>query len=723
MKKKYILPIILFTVLLTGCTKAFLDRKPLDSYDDSNFWYNEENVRLHSYYYYATYFPGLGGGWTRRAFSMEYSRADYYINTSGGGLTFASTTPNTGAGGYGQNYCDLEWNNNYTWIRRANVFIKRLKEVSRDTWGADSEKYKHWMGIARFFRAVRYSDLVFGFGDCPWYSEPTDVMDELCKPRQSRFVILDSIIKDFDYAVNNVRTSDGDNTILNRYSVAAVASRYMLRFGTINKYMVGANVEDADDLWKGHPDMAATYLQKAIDYAQVIIDSRKYDIVTPYREVFTQDNLSGEKEAILAQHFETGMRTHCIVSYNNYNEGESNCIGAYFVSNVLCYDGKLAHETTVVADPMGDDYGKLYTVQDNSIFKYHDPRLEAILKSVTTLTNGAQCAPYTTKGIGSRYYVRKYMPRQWEHYTAAEAAANTGSKSASNYTDYPAIRYAEVLLNWIEAKAELATVGGPAVTQDDIDKSINKLRDRPIANAAYTDKNPSVCTEKLAHMDLANLPNDPRREPDVPALIHEIRRERMVELYDDGFRGPDIRRWKKWIYWGMQRDGKPGKLNDGVADAQGYTNYTAGQEGNLRQCGAYFELDALYNRWQENIAAEAAIDVNASDYDADAHQILKNQIKEDKAAYDAFAGRAGNLYCINKNGELVRWDQQTTQESLEKMRGWWLYNGTVGLTQYTNIRDRVWVGAIPITQFTYYKANGYEGNLKQNSDWSEVLGA
>lgn len=39
-------------------------------------------------------------------------------------------------------------------------------------------------------------------------------------------------------------------------------------------------------------------------------------------------------------------------------------------------------------------------------------------------------------------------------------------------------------------------------------------------------------------MDLANLPNDPRREPDVPALIHEIRRERMVELYDDGFRGP-----------------------------------------------------------------------------------------------------------------------------------------------------------------------------------------
>lgn len=720
MKKKYILPIILFTVLLTGCTKAFLDRKPLDSYDDSNFWYNEQNVRLHSYYYYYTYFPGLGGGWTRRAFSMEYSRADYYVNTSGGGLTFASTTPSTGAGGYGQNYCDLEWDDNYTWIRRANVFIKRLNEVSKAEWGADSEAFKHWMGIARFLRAVRYSDLVFGFGDCPWYSEPTDNMDELCKPRDNRFDILDSIILDFDYAVANTRVSDGDNTVLNRYSVANVAARYMLRFGTYNKYMTGNNILDDADLWKGHPDKAAKYLQKAIDYAQVIIDSRQYDIVTPYREVFTQDNLSGEKEAIFAQHFETGMRTHCIVSYNNYNEGQSNCIGAYFVTNVLCTDGKLAHETTVVDDPMGEDYGKIYSVQDNSIFKYHDPRLEAILKSVTTLTNGAQCAPYTTKGIGSRYYVQKYMPRYWAHYTGAEAAANTGSKSASNYTDYPVMRYAETLLNWIEAKAELATLGGPAVTQDDIDKSINKLRDRPIANDA--DKNPSVCTVKLAHMDLTDLPDDPRREPDVTPLIHEIRRERMVELYDDGFRGPDIRRWKKWIYWGLQRDGKPGKQNDGVADAQGYTNYTAGQEGNLRQCGAYFELDKLYKTWQDRVVEEAAVDETDPEYNAEAHQILKNQVKEDKAAYDAFAGRGTNLYCINKTGELVRWDGQTTTESLEKMRGWWLYNAAA-MTQYQNIRDRVWVGAVPITQFTYYKANNYGDNLKQNSDWSTEAGA
>ena len=67
MKKKYFLPIILFTILAAGCTKDFLNRTPLDSFDDSNFWTNETNIRLHSMYYYASYFRGYGNsggsGW------------------------------------------------------------------------------------------------------------------------------------------------------------------------------------------------------------------------------------------------------------------------------------------------------------------------------------------------------------------------------------------------------------------------------------------------------------------------------------------------------------------------------------------------------------------------------------------------------------------------------------------------------------------------------------
>jgi hypothetical protein len=88
------------------------------------------------------------------------------------------------------------------------------------------------------------------------------------------------------------------------------------------------------------------------------------------------------------------------------------------------------------------------------------------------------------------------------------------------------LRFAEALLNFAEAKAELGTL-----TQGDLDKSINLLRDRVA----------------MPHMDLANIPVDSRYiswHPD--PLIVEIRRERRVELFMEGFRYDDLRRWK----WG-----------------------------------------------------------------------------------------------------------------------------------------------------------------------------
>src|SRR5690606_8896828 len=89
----------------------------------------------------------------------------------------------------------------------------------------------------------------------------------------------------------------------------------------------------------------------------------------------------------------------------------------------------------------------------------------------------------------------------------------------------PAIimRYAEVLLNYAEAKAELGTL-----SQTDLDKSINLLRDRVA----------------MPHLQLNNVPDDPRYE-DVSPLITEIRRERRIELFAEGFRYLDLLRWKQ----------------------------------------------------------------------------------------------------------------------------------------------------------------------------------
>src|SRR5690606_37387700 len=93
------------------------------------------------------------------------------------------------------------------------------------------------------------------------------------------------------------------------------------------------------------------------------------------------------------------------------------------------------------------------------------------------------------------------------------------------YEESPGIifRYAAALLNYAEAKAELGTI-----TQEDLDISIKKLRDRV----------------GMPNLELSNIPHDPNWNfPDLSPLINEIRRERRVELATEGYRWDDIARW------------------------------------------------------------------------------------------------------------------------------------------------------------------------------------
>jgi hypothetical protein len=100
------------------------------------------------------------------------------------------------------------------------------------------------------------------------------------------------------------------------------------------------------------------------------------------------------------------------------------------------------------------------------------------------------------------------------------------SYATYNTSTTPAIvlRFAETLLIYAEAKAELGTI-----TQGDLDMSINLIRDRV----------------GMPHLDL-NPPMDPKYAADgVSSLIVEIRRERRIELFMEGFRYDDLRRWKQ----------------------------------------------------------------------------------------------------------------------------------------------------------------------------------
>jgi hypothetical protein len=142
-------------------------------------------------------------------------------------------------------------------------------------------------------------------------------------------------------------------------------------------------------------------------------------------------------------------------------------------------------------------------------------------------------------GISSNYSTTGYASHKFLNESIKDEPEGS---SLLNPTDAPIIRYGEILINYAEAVAELATLGDPALSQADLDLSVNVLRSRPGIELP-----PLQVSGGLPAVN-GNTYDDPERDPEVPALIWEIRRERRVELMFEGFRFDDLRRWKKLEY-------------------------------------------------------------------------------------------------------------------------------------------------------------------------------
>jgi len=122
--------------------------------------------------------------------------------------------------------------------------------------------------------------------------------------------------------------------------------------------------------------------------------------------------------------------------------------------------------------------------------------------------------------------------------------------------DAPVIRYAEVLLNYVEARYEVASLGGTAFTQDDLDKSINRIRQRQLKKwneiPEVSRSLPAVSLTGNALSVDGVVINDPERDQDVDPVLWEIRRERRIELALEGRRSEDLNRWGKYEYLNTQ---------------------------------------------------------------------------------------------------------------------------------------------------------------------------
>lgn len=481
--KKYT-SLLLLICLATACKKYVNVTNP-DTLTDPTFWKNENNVRAYSWEFY-NLFNGYGNG--------EHTDGDFYFTDFSDDQDNSSYTqfPQTTAASNGSWF--------FGYIRKANIMLERI-----DLTDMDDASKKHWEGVARFFRAFQYFKLVQTFGGVPWLGHSLDISDssEIYMPRDSHALVMDSVLADINFAVDNLRESDQPNTVTKNVALALKA-RICLFEGTYRKYHTELNMPDADK-----------FLSAAKDAAQTLMTSGGYTLDKNYQTVYISDDLSGDNEVILYKRYEQGYLTHSLIAYL-YHSTVTSGLTKNAVESYLCTDGE---PIGVSSEYKGDD-----NIQN--VMKNRDERLKLTIDSNELYYKGHVINTLTSS---TGYRVTKYLPD--------EATLKTiPTDIAKNYTDAPLFWLPEVLLDYAEACTELDEMGKYTLTQTDLDNSINKLR-------ARAGVDPLILT---GHQQVGF--NDPARDPDVTPLIWEVRRERRVELMMDGFRLQDLMRWKKGDY-------------------------------------------------------------------------------------------------------------------------------------------------------------------------------
>jgi len=495
-----------------ACNKKTLDRPPLTSYVDGTFWRNEDDVRLYSNAFYTQYFNGFNTG-----FTVDYTPVrGYTFNDDLTGKNVQSSFESTVPTSRGSSAETADWLGTYAgptwdfaWVRKANVLLDRLDNIVKPK--ITDEAYKHWTAVGKFFRGYEYCRLISVFGDIPYFDKVVENTDlaTLYKDRDNRGVVMDKVYDDFKYVLANMRENDGGQN-LNRYIAAGFISRFMLFEGTFEHYhgLDGAR--------------AKKYLEFAVEAANLVINSNKYNFTRDFKSIFSSESLAGHPEILLYRVYDAAQSvTHSIGSYQNGTEVVGVDANLVLIKSFLATDGKVWQNSTV---PNANSF----FVAD--LVKTRDPRFEASFIDKVNNASATLLYGYKFASREAITYIGKSYPAAW--------GSNT------NTSDAPVLRLAEVVLNWIEAKAVLAQyMGGPAVTQADLDKSINAIRNRPLDAAAI-----AKGVVKTAPLQLAALPVDPARDADVPELIWEIRRERRMEFVFEHTRLLDIKRWKKLNY-------------------------------------------------------------------------------------------------------------------------------------------------------------------------------
>lgn len=538
--KKYIFPALpIILMALTSCTNDFLDLKPLDTETDAVYFKSPEQFEALANNLHTCIYSWNG--------NTSYSiRHDYGTDLVTIGLDAVNGTNSTPTS-------DTYYTQTYKWLRTVNQLIDHAKEYSNISEISGS------VGQAYFFRAWHHFFLLQRYGGIALMLETPGIeSDMIWGPRNSRYEVVASILNDLDTAIDLLKNTtvsstnnDGHVTI---EAAKAFKARVCLYEGTWEKYN-GIGSADATN-GNGSDSGAGTsmpdnypsidqMLVMARDLSEEIIDSGSFELflgvesaensanpaLYAHKSYFYLFNLEGpesnpagmskadNKEAIFRSVFDHTNRK----SNTNLTHTEPARMSRKLMDMYLCSDGLPIHVSPLFQGFVGQ----------NAEFENRDYRLTACHPQAGEFVWG-----WGKYGTGADYSLdittlAAATYQYWPDMTTNSSVGTRGRKFCSELSsvadagqeamDCMHIRLAEIYLIYAEAICEL---GNGAISDADLDKSINKVRARggvaPL-NAAL------IAQAKALGCDMT--------------FLGEIRRERAVELYGEGLRIPDCTRW------------------------------------------------------------------------------------------------------------------------------------------------------------------------------------
>ncbi|MCB4797911.1 RagB/SusD family nutrient uptake outer membrane protein [Neotamlana laminarinivorans] len=413
-------------------------------------------------------------------------------------------------------------------VREVNWYLDHLDQVRDDQ---DETLVNQYTGEGYFFRAYFYFELLKRYGDLPIFPEYFDNLDEeyVYAARAPRNEVVEFMLSDLDTAISLLQSFpdiDGHPRI-SKEAAQLFKARVALYEGTWEKYHNGTDfgVDGSD---------GSAFLAIAAEAAQDVMNSGVFSLYSDYQTLFNQEGYTGNSEVMLWR------------DYNSIDLDQANVLQQqwpnrcgytkFAIDSYLCIDG----------DPISVSDEYVGNTDLSTIENGRDPRLAA------TIMVPGDLILIDSDGTET-YWQYPDFDATNTSLTGYESEKYRNVNYDEDYDDFTEdtsrilMRYAEALLIFAEAKAELGTI-----TQSDLDASINLLRAR-------------VGMPDMILGGITTDPDWPNYGYTLTDVLYEVRRERSVELMAEGFRADDLYRWRAHsLFDGDQPRGA--YLEDGIVN-------------------------------------------------------------------------------------------------------------------------------------------------------------